>query len=70
MPREAKLRVCMSCELIFKAGEDTPDDDPYRCPDQKCRQVSYPAYQVYGKKVYQYYRTQKPGEPIIRVFSG
>jgi len=49
----AILRVCASCEWIFKYG-DVPSD----CP--KCDFGSYGARYVYGDKCYQYAKTQQP----------
>lgn len=48
--KTAKLRVCASCEWIFKGvGE---------CP--KCQFGSYGARFVYGDKCYRYHKNQKP----------
>jgi hypothetical protein len=48
--KNAKLRVCASCEWIFK--------DYAECP--KCSFAYYTAHYVYGKKAYQYAITQQP----------
>ena len=48
--RYALLRVCASCEWIFKSKDPT-------CP--KCQFGSYGARFVYGNKAYQYAITQK-----------
>lgn len=45
------LRVCASCEWIFKTGGFT-------CP--KCQFGSYGAYWVYGRKAYTYFKNQHP----------
>jgi len=50
---EAKLRVCASCEWIFKLQEL-----PMECP--KCGFAHYGAYYVYGNQAYQHARTQHP----------
>ena len=50
--KTAKLRVCMSCEWVFKALVDDTG-----CP--KCRWPSYGARWVYGNKAYQYEKTQE-----------
>jgi hypothetical protein len=53
MSKHAKLRVCASCEWIYK----TPD--PFQpCP--KCNFVSYGARYVYGDKCYSFLKNQKP----------
>lgn len=51
MSLKANLRVCASCEWIYK-GNNT------LCP--KCGFVSYSARYVYGAKAYQYSVTQEP----------
>lgn len=48
----AKLRVCASCEWVFKLPA------PEGCP--KCQFGHYGARYVYGNKAYTYARTQKP----------
>lgn len=48
--RRAKLRVCASCEWVFKQGIECP----------KCLFGSYSAHYVYGTKAYTYSKTQKP----------
>jgi len=50
----ADLRVCASCEWIFKLG---PCRDP-SCP--KCGFGSYGARFVYGGKAYRYAKDQHP----------
>ena len=50
MSNTAKLRVCASCEWIYKGDR--------ACP--KCGFASYAAYHVYGKPAYRYARTQEP----------
>jgi len=50
MGRNAKLRVCASCEWIFK---DNPS-----CP--KCGFGHYGAWYVYGDRCYKYAKTQQP----------
>jgi len=52
---KAKLRVCASCEWIFKENEKTFEDG---CP--KCGFVHYPARYVYGRKAYAYSKSQYP----------
>lgn len=52
MRRLAALRVCMSCEWVFKLPA------PEGCP--KCKWGHYGARYVYGDKAYTYARTQKP----------
>jgi hypothetical protein len=52
-PKDAKLRVCASCEWIFKlSGIDNG------CP--KCGFGHYGARFVYGVKAYSYAKTQEP----------
>ena len=51
----ANLRVCASCEWIFKRNENTEEDG---CP--KCHFGHYSARYVYGNKAYGYARTQQP----------
>jgi len=48
--QKAKLRVCASCEWIFKGTEGCP----------QCGFVSYGARHVYGNRAYRYAQTQKP----------
>lgn len=48
----ATLRVCMSCEWIFKLPA------PGGCP--KCQWGHYGARFVYGNRAYRYARTQQP----------
>lgn len=55
----ANLRVCMSCEWIWKEDGPRPDtghDDG--CP--MCGFGHYGAYFAYGRKAYSYAKTQKP----------
>ena len=54
-PKDAKLRVCASCEWIFLRDEDT---DKNGCP--KCNFGHYGARFVYGKKAYRFHETQEP----------
>ena len=49
----AKLRVCASCEWIYKV-----ENGDIGCP--KCGFASYSAYYVYGNKAYKYAKTQEP----------
>ena len=53
MSKLAELRVCASCEWVFKNSES-----PEGCP--KCGFGSYGARYVYGKKAYKYEETQEP----------
>lgn len=46
----APLRVCASCEWVFKGGTECP----------KCRWVSYGARFVFGPKCYRYAVSQEP----------
>ena len=48
--RNAKLRVCASCEWIFEDGLDCPE----------CGFGSYSARYVYGNKAYSYRNSQHP----------
>jgi len=48
---KAKLRICASCEWIFK-------DDGFGCP--MCGFSHYGAFYVYGKHAYKYAKTQQP----------
>jgi hypothetical protein len=57
----AKLRVCASCEWVFKLG-DSQDCD---CP--KCGFGSYGARYVYGDKAYTYKKTQKPWKDKVEL---
>ena len=59
----AQLRVCASCEWIFKqvsraAGVYGKTQSGYGCP--KCQFTSYGARYVYGNKAYRYAETQEP----------
>lgn len=47
---KAKLRVCASCEWIFRGDTDCPE----------CGFASYGARWVYGDKAYRYELTQEP----------
>lgn len=47
---KAELRVCASCEWIFKGGVECP----------QCQFGSYGAYNVYGRNAYRYAVSQKP----------
>lgn len=51
---KAKLRVCVSCEWIYKEKSK----DFAGCP--KCGFATYGARFVYGDMAYQYAKTQKP----------
>jgi predicted nucleic acid-binding Zn-ribbon protein len=53
--KKAKLRVCASCEWIFK---EKRHPDTGGCP--KCGFAHYGARFVYGDKAYKYAKTQKP----------
>lgn len=53
--RSAKLRVCASCEWIYKINNI---EDDRGCP--KCGFATYGARFVYGDKAYRYAKTQKP----------
>lgn len=55
MSKYAMLRVCASCEWIFKRDKET---DQNGCP--KCLFGHYGARYVYGRKAYRYAQTQKP----------
>lgn len=50
MTQRANLRVCASCEWIFKASEFSA------CP--KCGFAHYGAHWAIGKKCYTYAKTQ------------
>ena len=52
--RTAELRVCASCEWIFK----NTTGEPKECP--KCDWPTYGARYVYGDKCYKYAETQEP----------
>lgn len=52
MKKLANLRVCASCEWIFKLSEYQA------CP--KCGFAHYGAYYVYGAKCYKFAKTQEP----------
>jgi len=52
MSQYAKLRVCASCEWIFKLKNTK------NCP--RCGFTHYGARFVYGNKCYTYSKTQKP----------
>lgn len=47
---KADLRVCASCEWIFKGGVECP----------QCQFGSYSAHRVYGRNAYRYAVSQKP----------
>lgn len=53
--KDAKLRVCASCEWIFT---DKRHAETNGC--QKCGFAHYGARYVYGNKAYRYAITQKP----------
>ena len=53
--KDAKLRVCASCEWLFK---DTRHPETGGCP--KCGFAHYGARFVYGDKAYTYAKTQRP----------
>jgi hypothetical protein len=55
MKRQAKLRVCASCEWIFIIDENTEENG---CP--KCGFGHYGARFAYGNIAYRYQTTQKP----------
>lgn len=67
---KAKLRVCASCEWIYKVdglveyvkydekGNPTPIMVIATCP--KCGWSSYGAKHVFGNKCYKYAKTQEP----------
>lgn len=50
MRKLAELRVCASCEWVFKGGVECP----------KCQFGSYGAHRVYGNQAYKYFKTQQP----------
>jgi len=53
MSIKANLRVCASCEWIFKRSDGYDE-----CP--KCGFAHYGARFVYGDKAYRYAKTQEP----------
>jgi predicted nucleic acid-binding Zn-ribbon protein len=53
--QQALLRVCASCEWVFRKTEDTELNG---CP--KCGFAHYGAHFVYGDAAYRYVDTQKP----------
>lgn len=53
--KDAKLRVCASCEWLFT---DERPRESGGCP--KCGWAHYGARFVYGDKAYRYHETQKP----------
>ena len=53
--KDAKLRVCASCEWVFK---DERHPEMGGCP--KCGFAHYGARYVYGDKAYRYAKTQQP----------
>ncbi len=53
MSKLANLRVCASCEWIFRL-----DQHSVECP--KCQFGSYGARRVYGDKCYRFEKTQQP----------
>jgi hypothetical protein len=48
--QRAALRICMSCEWIYKGIDGCP----------KCQMPSYGARFVYGDRAYKYAKSQKP----------
>lgn len=62
MSTKAKLRVCASCEWIFKIKPTWAgvygNVVLTGCP--KCKFISYSARYVYGNKCYKYAKTQEP----------
>lgn len=48
--KSARLRICASCEWIYKGYHDCP----------RCGFASYGARYVYGNQAYEYAKTQKP----------
>jgi len=50
MGRTAKLRVCASCEFIFRGATECPE----------CGFGHYGARYAYGNKAYTYEKTQEP----------
>lgn len=60
MPKQlkAELRVCASCEWIFKYDPEGGLYNDGGCP--KCGFAHYGARFVYGDKAYQYAKSQKP----------
>lgn len=55
MSQTANLRVCASCEFIFRKSDQ--DGSP-ECPD--CGFGSYGARYVYGDSAYKFAETQEP----------
>lgn len=53
---KATLRVCASCEWVFKKRENK--ETCFTCP--QCGFGSYGARQVYGDKAYKYEKNQHP----------
>ena len=53
---QAKLRVCASCEWIFKSDGSCP----------QCGFASYGAHWVYRRKAYKFSETQEPWKIIKR----
>jgi len=49
--RQAKLRVCASCEFVFENHDSCP----------MCGFAHYGARSVYGDKCYKYKKTRQPG---------
>ena len=67
--KQALLRVCASCEWVFKYKSKVEEDvtnalvegyiyEAKCCP--KCQFVTYGARSVYGDQCYRYAETQKP----------
>jgi hypothetical protein len=56
MSKNAKLRVCASCEWIFTIDNQHPDMGG--CT--KCGFASYGARYVYGNQAYTFAKTQQP----------
>ena len=48
--KKVKLRVCASCEWVFRNAENCP----------KCGFAYYSARHVYGNKCYRFEKTQEP----------
>lgn len=56
---KALLRVCASCEWIYKVGKNPGIfGHNWDCP--KCSFISYGARHVYGNKCYKYTKSQQP----------
>lgn len=53
MKLKANLRVCASCEWIFR-------NDVVGCNCPKCDFGSYGAHHVYGNRCYRFAKTQEP----------